>query len=195
MHSELKKFLILGGVILLISGGLLAWRFGLVPEIGKFFAATPNGNIKYIGYYASRKPDSVQDFQINYYDKTTHSSVTQADENTGRYYTNLIMTGFNRDLALKDAQLARKYGSKLILDVTPCFYEPIDPSGAGSWRLRANWSDMWNNDTNFCAPLIREILQIAPIYTVFLLDEPYGHRLTILIWKSLLTRYIALSQA
>ncbi len=39
MHSELKKFLILGGAVLLIAGGLLAWRFGLVPEIGKFFAA------------------------------------------------------------------------------------------------------------------------------------------------------------
>ncbi len=42
MHSELKKFLVLGGVILLISGGLLAWRFGWVPQIGKFFASDPN---------------------------------------------------------------------------------------------------------------------------------------------------------
>ncbi len=42
MHPDLKKFLFLGGAILIISGGLLAWRFGWVPQIGKFFAAESN---------------------------------------------------------------------------------------------------------------------------------------------------------
>lgn len=41
MHPELKKFLILAGVIFLISGGLLASRFGWVPQRGRLVAALP----------------------------------------------------------------------------------------------------------------------------------------------------------
>ncbi len=42
MYPELKKSLVLGGILLLIAGGLLAWRFGWAPQIGKFFAAEPS---------------------------------------------------------------------------------------------------------------------------------------------------------
>lgn len=41
MHPELKKFLILGGVILLIASGLLASRFGLTQGMGLISATQP----------------------------------------------------------------------------------------------------------------------------------------------------------